>query len=116
MRMASAADQRRLPTSTSCPRARRPSIAAGGKSGSTKTRSGTHWWWKRGAATASSIGRPKSTTFTIESRVVLMMRGPPGLPVTSRGAPSFSTMVGVMLESGRLPGAMALAPRVSTRP
>ena len=46
-----------------------------------------------------------------------MMRGPPGLPVTMQqlGRPR-STIVGVMLESGRLPGATALAPRTSTRP
>ena len=37
------------------------------------------------------------------------MRGPPGLPVASRALPSFSTMVGVMEDSGRLPGSIALA-------
>ena len=45
-----------------------------------------------------------------------MMRGPPGLPVTMKTLPSRTRIVGVMLESGRLPGAMALAPRSSTRP
>ena len=45
-----------------------------------------------------------------------MMRGPPGLPVTMKGRPSRETIVGVMLESGRLPGAMELAPRSSTSP
>ncbi len=50
------------------------------------------------------------------SSVAVMMRGPPGLPVTMKGLPSFATMVGVMLERGRFPGAMALEPRVSTRP
>ena len=48
--------------------------------------------------------------------VVVMMRGPPGLPVTMKRFPSRSTTVGVMLERGRLRGATALAPRVSTRP
>ena len=36
---------------------------------------------------------------------VVMMRLPPGEPVTSSGLPSFSTMVGVIDDSGRLPGA-----------
>ena len=39
---------------------------------------------------------------------VVMMRGPPGEPSTMRSLPSSSTMVGVMADSGRLPGAMAL--------
>jgi len=38
-----------------------------------------------------------------------MMVGPPGLPVTRTSWPSFVTRVGVMDESGRLPGTMALA-------
>jgi hypothetical protein len=70
----------------------------------------------RGAATASLTVMPKSTTPSTVSSVVLMMRGPPGLPVTMKGSPSRSRMVGVMLESGRLPGATAFAPRVSTSP
>jgi hypothetical protein len=48
--------------------------------------------------------------------VVLMMRGPPGLPVTMKIFPSRVRTVGVMLDRGRLPGAIALAPRSSTRP
>ena len=38
-----------------------------------------------------------------------MMRLPPGEPVTRNGLPSFSTMVGVIDDSGRLPGPGALA-------
>src|SRR5271166_4283921 len=41
---------------------------------------------------------------------------PPGLPDTRNGIPPRSTIVGVMLESGRLPGATAFAPRTSTSP
>ena len=40
---------------------------------------------------------------------VVMMVDPPGEPRTRRSLPSFRTMVGVMAESGRLPGAMELA-------
>ena len=41
-----------------------------------------------------------------------MMRGPPGEPVTISGLPSFSTMVGVIDDSGLLrgPGALAAPP------
>jgi hypothetical protein len=45
-----------------------------------------------------------------------MMRGPPGLPVTMNSVPSFSRIVGVMLERGRLRAAIAFAPRLSTSP
>ena len=38
-----------------------------------------------------------------------MMRGPPGVPTTSCSCPSApTTMLGVIAESGRLPGWMAL--------
>ena len=37
------------------------------------------------------------------------MRDPPGVPITSRTAPSRSRMVGVIDDRGRLPGAIALA-------
>ena len=43
------------------------------------------------------------------SSTVLMMVGPPGEPTASTGLPSFSTMVGVIEESGVLPGAIAFA-------
>ena len=57
-----------------------------------------------------------STTFTIVSSVVEMMRGPPGLPVTMKSRPSRSRIVGVMLDSGRLLPATRFAPRVSINP
>jgi hypothetical protein len=44
-----------------------------------------------------------------------MMRLPPGEPVTSTGLPSFSTMVGDIDDSGRLPGPGRLASK-PTRP
>ena len=37
------------------------------------------------------------------------MREPPGAPTVMNSLPSFSTIVGVIDESGRLPGAIALA-------
>ena len=36
-----------------------------------------------------------------------MMRGPPRLPVTMNSLPSLVTIVGLIEESGRLPGAIA---------
>ena len=68
-----------------------------------RSSSGIHWWWKRGQLTASCTFMPKSSTLTITSSTVLMMVGPPGDPSASTGLPSFSTMVGVMEESGVLP-------------
>src|SRR6266852_43132 len=43
------------------------------------------------------------------STVWLMMVGPPAAPTEKTGWPPFKTIVGLMLESGRLPGATALA-------
>src|SRR3954470_19016636 len=40
---------------------------------------------------------------------VVMIRGPPGEPITYANLPSFTTIVGVMAESGRLPGPIAFA-------
>ena len=40
---------------------------------------------------------------------MVMMRLPPGDPVISHGLPSASTMVGLIEDSGRLPGPGALA-------
>ena len=37
------------------------------------------------------------------------MRGPPGAPAVMNSLPSLRTIVGVIDESGRLPGAIALA-------
>ena len=51
-------------------------------------------------------GMSKSITFTTTHRTVLMIVRPPGLPVTSTGLPSFSTITGVMELSIRLPGAI----------
>ena len=44
-----------------------------------------------------------------------MIVGPPGEPTTARSRPSFTTMVGVMLLSIRLPGWMAFCAPI-TRP
>ena len=50
----------------------------------------------------------------IVASVVEMMRGPPGLPGTMNSAPSRLTIVGLIEDSGRLPGAIAfLAPCTS---
>ncbi len=43
------------------------------------------------------------------SATVVMMREEPGEPRTRKSLPSFRTMVGVIEESGRLPGPMEFA-------
>ena len=48
-------------------------------------------------------------TFSAVSSVIVMMREPPGEPSTRNTRPSRNTIVGAIDESGRLPGAMALA-------
>src|ERR1700680_3981232 len=45
----------------------------------------------------------------IVSRTVVMIREPPGLPSTRKTRPSFSTSVGDIDESGRMPGMIAFA-------
>ena len=57
---------------------------------------------------ASWMFMPKSITLTRACSTVLMMVRPPGLPMTMNSLPSLATMVGVMLESIRLPGAARL--------
>ena len=76
---------------------------------STRSSSGSHWWWTRGASVASARFSRWSITFDTSCSTVLMMRLPPGLPVTSTSRPSLSTRVGVIELSGRLPGPTALA-------
>jgi hypothetical protein len=44
----------------------------------------------------------------IVARTIVMMRDPPGLPVTMRSSPLRVTIVGAIDESGRLPGAISL--------
>ena len=51
----------------------------------------------------------RSITLTITCSTVVMMRLPPGEPVTRNGLPFLSTMVGDIDDSGRLPGPGALA-------
>ena len=63
----------------------------------------------RGADTAAAMSMPRSITLTTTCSTVVMMRLPPGEPVTRNGLPSLSTMVGVIDDSGRLPGPGALA-------
>ena len=64
---------------------------------------------KRGAVTALSGLRPKSRTFiTIWSEVWSCM-SPPATLTASTGLPSLSTIVGVSVIRGRLPGSIALA-------
>ena len=65
--------------------------------------------------TASAIGMWRSITLRMTCSTAVMMRLPPGEPVTRNGLPSLSTMVGVIDDSGRLFGAGALASQ-PTRP
>ena len=96
-------------STTFWPRWRSSSVVSTGKPRSTRSSSGVHWWWKRGADAASAGFMPWSMALLTVCSTVVMMRAPPGLPVTSQGLPSFSTKVGVMDDSGRLRGPTALA-------
>ena len=79
-------------------------------SSSTRRLSGSAWWCIRGAVTASGSDIRWSITFEITWYTIVMIRGPPGVPVTMKSCPAeSSTMVGVIAESIRLPGAIALA-------
>ncbi len=69
--------------------------------------SGSHWWWMRGASTASCGSMPKSSMLISVCALIVMIREPPGEPATSATLPSRSTIVGAMDESGRLPGWIA---------
>ena len=52
---------------------------------------------------------PKSSMFTRAINTCEMIVGPPAAPSASIGLPSFNTIVGLILDSGRFPGATALA-------
>ena len=52
---------------------------------------------------------PWSITFNAVCRVMVMMREPPGEPSTIKILLSLVTSVGLIDDSGRLPGAMLLA-------
>lgn len=71
--------------------------------------SGSHWWWMRPKSTACCSVMSKSTTLSSTCSTELMMVGPPGLPRAIQSLPSLSTSVGVIDDSGRFFGAMALA-------
>ena len=68
------------PTTTLWPRSRKRRNVSGDTPVSTRSISGRHWWWTRGAATASARFMPKSMLLTITCSTVEMMRLPPGLP------------------------------------
>src|SRR5919108_2184758 len=59
----------------------------------------------RGAAIASGNVIAKSSLSRRIWRTVVMIVEPPGLPMPRNGCPSWSTIVGAMLERGRLPPA-----------
>ncbi len=62
-------------------------------------------WLTRGAAIASGNDIPKSMSLTRICSTVVMIVEPPGEPTAKSNVPSFSTIVGDMLERGRFPPA-----------
>jgi hypothetical protein len=62
----------------------------------------------RGAAIASCSDIPKSSRSRSVCSTVVMIIEPPGLPSAMKGRPSWRTIVGAMLERGRLPPAARL--------
>src|SRR6185369_6458832 len=72
---------------------------------------------QRGAVIASASGRPCTRRFTNTCDKVMVCPGPPGVPSRKRGLPPLSTMAGLSVWAGRLPGATALTwPRSSEKP
>ncbi len=63
---------------------RRPGCS---RADSNVTWSGSHWWSKRGASTASRPVRPQAVTLSTTSSTVLMIVRQPGDPVTSTSLP-----------------------------
>src|ERR1044072_840837 len=59
----------------------------------------------RGAAMASGSDMPRASRFIRIWMTVVMILAPPRGPTARNGLPSLSTMVGDMLDRGRLPGA-----------
>src|SRR5439155_22916189 len=59
----------------------------------------------RGAAIASGSDIPRSIRFTRICSTVVMIDAPPGEPTAMNGLPFRSTIVGDMLDRGRLPAA-----------
>src|SRR6478672_4192638 len=58
-----------------------------------------------GAAIALGKDMPKSIRLMRICSAVVMIEAPPGEPIARKGLPSRSTIVGDMLDRGRLPGA-----------
>ena len=79
------------------------------KGSSISVSGGSSWWWMRGAATAAASGSLKSCQSTSTWNTEVAMREPPGVPISTATRPCSVRMVGVMVDSGLLPGAMALA-------
>ena len=68
---------------------------ATGRTARTRIRSGSHWWWKRGASMRllhvhAEVHHVRGSS----SSTVLMMVRPPGLPTARNSLPSFARMVG----------------------
>ena len=64
---------------------------------------------KRGAATASCIDMPQSSTLSSTCRMATPIQAPPGEPNVITGVRSSKTMLGVIDEKRRLPGAIEVA-------
>jgi hypothetical protein len=63
----------------------------------------------RGVATASVGDMWKSCQLVRTWKIDVAIREPPGVPITTATRPSWVRIVGVMVDSGRLPGAIAFA-------
>src|SRR5260370_39570149 len=90
------------------------SATSAGNFFSRSMRSGRYWWWKRGASAACWMLRPLSMGLMMSVATVVMMVAPPGVPMTKRSLPGLYQwpggvrIVGVMVESWRLAGAMGV--------
>src|SRR5215207_5906378 len=86
------------------PRLARSASQVARKAGSAETDAVLRWL-ARGAATASGRVAPKSRRLSSVCRTVVMIMDPPGEPSARTGSPPSRTIVGLIDERGRLPGA-----------
>ena len=58
----------------------------------------------RGASTAAATFMSRATTFATTCMIAPRSRALPALPMTKRGAPSFNTIDGAIIDVSRSPG------------
>src|SRR5260370_707250 len=92
-------------TAKDCPSCSRPAVVGAAMNSGSACVTAPLRCDARGAAIACGSVMPKSMRFTRICSTVVMIDAPPGEPIASHGVPDLSTIVGDMLDRGRLPAA-----------